>query len=145
MRRTINTSELAAQLRIKRFNEGLSISRAAHAAGVSQPTLSRVLRGNHVPYSETLVRLAQWLDISLEQLIDSQDEDQHMQEDQNLTGQNRGASTPEAVAYVLHADTALKPEDVETLMVAFRVMYDRLRTQNEKQAGNERAVPPLDS
>jgi transcriptional regulator with XRE-family HTH domain len=78
MQSTINTVELATRLRDKRCARGLSIRQAARDAGVSQATLSRVLRGNHVPDRENLVLLARWLDASIEEFTASRDQDEFL-------------------------------------------------------------------
>jgi hypothetical protein len=61
----------------------------------------------------------------------------------NGAGGRLGVSTPESVALVLQADSALTAEDVEALMVSFRVIYDRLRARNEEESRSEPAAPSV--
>jgi transcriptional regulator with XRE-family HTH domain len=145
MHSTIDVAELASRLRIRRLEQGLSVRQAASAAGVSYTTLSRVLRGNHLPDPENLVLLIKWLDISLEQLTRGQTDGDRTMQPENEEEHDFGTHTPENVAHLLLTDRALRPEDVEILMVAFRSMYDWLRARNEGHGKNDLAMSQLNT
>jgi transcriptional regulator with XRE-family HTH domain len=106
-------------VRDKRNAHHLTIKQAALQAGVAPTTLHRVERGERVRDYDSLVRIAGWLGVPLEELTTSQDEAPCPYD----------VTTPETVARVLHADDSLGPEEVETLMVTFRALYARLQDQ----------------
>jgi transcriptional regulator with XRE-family HTH domain len=139
VRYTINVADLATRLREQRRSLGLSVRDAARAAGVSHATLSRVLRGDHVPDPEQLLLLAQWVDISVEQLISDHKLSDHCEEDADQAEED--LHIPESVARLLRSDHALRPEDVEILMGSFRALYDILRARNEGQIKTKLATP----
>jgi transcriptional regulator with XRE-family HTH domain len=118
----MNTSELAARVHDKRIDQRLTVRQAALAAGVARTTLFRVEHGERVRDYDSLVRIAGWLGVPLEELTTSQDEAREAPCPDNAT-------TPETVARVLRADDSLGPEEVETLMVTFRALYARLQDQ----------------
>ena len=135
----INTTELAARLREKRFTQGLTLRQAARAVGISHTTLSRVMRGTRVPDRESLLLLAKWLNVSVEELIYSDGAMDHTQPESDQPKQ--GEYTPETVARLLRADRRLKPADVEVLMMVFRTMYDSFSTRNEDDEDHENHDP----
>lgn len=137
----INTAELAARLREKRFTQGLTLRQAAHAVGISHTTLSRVIRGTRVPDRESLLLLARWLNVSVEELTCSEDTQDRAQPEHDHP--ERVEYTPESVARLLRADRRLKPADVEALMFVFRTMYDSFLVRNEDQDASELTMPPL--
>jgi transcriptional regulator with XRE-family HTH domain len=126
----MNITELAAQVRGKRIDQRLTIRQAALAAGVARTTLSRVEHGERVRDYDSLVRIAGWLGLPLQDLITSQDEAWEPSWPDTVT-------TPETVARVLRADDTLGPEEVETLMVTFRALYARLQDQRSGRAQSE--------
>lgn len=131
MRHTTNTTELAARLRERRSTRGLTLRQAANEIGVSHTTLSRVLRETRIPDRESLLLLARWLGKPIEDFLS---EPSSMQDSQPQPEQTEETYIPELVARHLRADRRLKPEDVETLMLVFRTMYESFRTRNEAQS-----------
>jgi hypothetical protein len=93
--------------------------------------MSRVLRGNHIPDPEQLLLLAQWSDVSLEQLISDHKLADHSEDDPDQAEEY--LHIPESIARLLRSDRTLKPEDVEILMGSFRALYDILRARNEER------------
>ena len=135
----INTAELTARLREKRFTQGLTLREAARAIGISPTTLSRVLRGTRVPDRESLLLLARWLNVSVEELTYGDTTIDHAQSEQCRLEQEE--YTPETVARLLRADRRLKPADVEALMLVFRTMYDSFSTRNDVDDDHENHDP----
>lgn len=137
MLRTYDAAKLATRVREKRAAHRLTIRQAAQEAGVSTATISRVMRGNHLPDYDTLLLLAHWLGISVEELTIASEVSGHSKPLRPAIVHSPDETTPEAVAHVLHADSSLAPDDVEMFMGVFRVMYDRVQKRNEEQAGSE--------
>ena len=140
MQSTIDVAKLASCLREKLVTQGLSVRKAASTAGVSYTALQRALQGNHLPDPANLVLLTKWLDISVEQLTNGRSDADHTIELRSDREGDHGTRTPEGVAHLLRTDRALKPEDVEELMVVFRSLYDCLRARNEGHAATELAM-----
>jgi transcriptional regulator with XRE-family HTH domain len=114
---TIDPSNLASRIRGRRFGLGLTVRDAAEAAGVSPATFSRVERGDYVPGTENLLKLAEWLGVPLAELG----------ADARLTGhEDEPQSTPEAVALHLRADKNLSGDDAAVLEQVFRSTYNAL-------------------
>jgi transcriptional regulator with XRE-family HTH domain len=115
------------------MSQSISMRQAAHEAGVSPATSSRVLQGDHIRDYGNLLLLAQWAGIALDELEAGHD----------MPGQLhiRGEATPEAFARVLRADSSLSPEDVETIMASFRPIYDRFsKSHIEQRKGKSRSI-----
>ncbi len=123
---SINAAELASRLREKRLARGLSLRQAAQEAGISATTFSRVERGDHLPDRENLLQLANWVGMTLEQVVSTPT-------DHDVVTHSPEESTVEAVALHLRADKDLDPKDAQILMEVFRVAYENLR----KRHGNE--------
>jgi transcriptional regulator with XRE-family HTH domain len=117
----IDPAALAKRVRARRLSKGQSIRQAAEAAGISPATLSRVERGDYAPGRENLLKLANWLAISVDELTPGAALSRHEGEPE---------STPEAVALHLRADRNLSPDDAEMLEELFRQAYETLRRRN---------------
>lgn len=114
----INVDELGKHLKRKRRQEALSLRAVAKQTQVSASTLSRIENGSGVPDAETLARLARWLEIPLERVVEVRGHDltdpvvYYPQE-----------STPDIVEAHLRADRNLTPETAQALSELFRVAY----------------------
>jgi transcriptional regulator with XRE-family HTH domain len=116
----IELSELAQCIGRKRGTDGLSLRDAAKQIGVGASTLWRLERGQGLPDSATLARLAQWLNVPLERLM-------------GLSTPERprsfmyypSESTPDIVEAHLRADRRLSPETAKALAELFRVAYQQ--------------------
>jgi transcriptional regulator with XRE-family HTH domain len=115
----VTRSRLGALLKSKRRERGLGLRSAAHDAGLSPSTLSRLERGQFasVPDTETLTKLSTWLRVSVEQLLE------HVQP----PGRPPELSTLEFVEGCLKSDTALSPDAAERLAKMFSLLYEEFR------------------
>lgn len=114
----VNVAELGKHLKRKRFNEHLSLRAVAKQTQVSASTLSRIENGSGVPDAETLARLARWLEIPLERIVETRGRD--LSEPVVYYPQE---STPDIVEAHLRADRNLTPETARALSELFRVAY----------------------
>ena len=141
-RSPIKLTELSASIQRKRTAEGLSLRQVARQVGLGASTLWRLERGRGVPDSATLVylytardiprpgrgvpdsatlaRLAEWLSVPLERLVDVARPTKRKAivyyEDEN---------TPDIVEAHLRADRRLSPETAKALVELFRVAYNQ--------------------
>lgn len=108
--------QIAAMIMAKRRETGLGVRAAALAAGVNPATMSRLERRStpNLPDSSTLKKLAQWMAISLEELLGI---------DVPSPGNAPTPSTPEVVEVHLRADHKLDPDKAEALAKMFKILY----------------------
>ncbi len=66
----VSTAKLGRRVRQKMRAAGLSLETAAKQAGIGAATLRRIVSGEHPPNTRTLTRLAEWLDVPLEKLVE---------------------------------------------------------------------------
>lgn len=116
----IDAAELGARIRHRRLAKGLTIRQAAREANVSPATFSRVERGDHLPESENLLKLASWAGIKIGDL-------QLGPGARPRPPKRLSTPLPEEVALHLRADRNIKPEDAEMLADLFRTAYETLR------------------
>ena len=121
----IDPVQLAERVRARRLAEGLTLRQAAHAAGLSPATWSRLERGDYLPGRDSLLKLLGWLGVSVADLTAGELLSGHEGEPQ---------STAEAVALHLRADKDLNPEDAAALEELFRVAYETLRRRRPTTA-----------
>lgn len=114
----INVAELGKHLKRKRINDHLSLRAVAKETQVSASTMSRIENGSGVPDAETLARLARWLDIPLERIVETRGQDP-----QERVVYYLHESTPDIVEAHLRADKNLTPETANALSELFRVAY----------------------
>ncbi len=114
----VNVAELGKYLKRKRINDHLSLRGVAKETQVSASTLSRIENGSGVPDAETLARLARWLDIPLERIVETRGQDPH-----EPVVYYAHESTPDIVEAHLRADRNLNPETANALAELFRVAY----------------------
>ena len=115
----VNVGELGKYLRRTRVHEKhLSLRAVARETQVSASTLSRIENGSGVPDAETLARLARWLNIPLERIVETRGQDP-----QEPVVYYPHESTPDIVEAHLRADKNLNPETANALAELFRVAY----------------------
>lgn len=114
----VNVAELGKYLKRTRIAEHLSLRAVAKATQVSASTLSRIENGSGVPDADTLARLARWLNIPLERIVETRGEDPH-----EPVVYYPQESTPDIVEAHLRADKNLNPETANALAELFRVAY----------------------
>jgi transcriptional regulator with XRE-family HTH domain len=102
-------AELAKRVAAARLHAGLTQAELAEASGVTDETISRIERGRYEPAVSTLFRLAEALDISLDQLAGE-------------TDRPRAAARPRArlspLVRRLHARIDLLPPDAQRALLA---------------------------
>ena len=113
----INKSELGDYLKRKREVDHLSLRDVAKQTDVSAATLSRIENGTGVPDTPTLTRIARWLNVPLERIV-------------NGTSQSGepvvyypNESIPDILEAHLRADPNLTTESAKALAELFRVAY----------------------
>ena len=118
-------ARIAALIQAKRREDDVGLRDAADACKVSPSTLSRLERGGStsLPDTQTLNRLAEWLGLTLEQLL----KEEHSS---GRKGSTPELSTPEAVEVHLRADKNLAPETADSLAKMFKVMYEQFRQKD---------------
>jgi len=114
----VNVLELGKHLKRKRVTDHLSLRAVARETQVSASTLSRIENGSGVPDAETLARLARWLEIPLERIVETHSHDPH-----EPVVYYPHESTPDIVEAHLRADRNLTPETAHALAEVFRVAY----------------------
>jgi transcriptional regulator with XRE-family HTH domain len=113
----INVAELGAHLKRKRELAHLSLRNVARETQISASTLSRIENGTGIPDTPTLARIARWLNIPLERIVNGSSQDgaavvYYPQE-----------SIPDILEAHLRADPNLTPESAHALAELFRVAY----------------------
>ena len=114
----VNVMELGKHLKRKRYNAHLSLRAVAKQTQVSASTLSRIENGSGVPDAETLARLARWLEIPLERIVETRS-----RELSEAVVYYPQESTPDIVEAHLRADRNLTPDTARALSELFRVAY----------------------
>lgn len=119
-------SRLPALIKAKRREMGIGLRTAAEESGVSPSTLSRLERGisQSLPDTETLTKVANWLGVSLEDII--------TQNKSNSTFDESDLSTTEAIEVYLRADKNLTPETAKALSDMFKMIYKQFTEKVEK-------------
>jgi transcriptional regulator with XRE-family HTH domain len=110
----IAAEELAARLRARRHELGLSLRAAAVEVGVSAATLSRIESGAYLPERDNLFRLLDWLGLTRGEQVSQP--------------HPPNAGTMEAIELHLRADKELSPADAEAIAQVVRLIYDRIRS-----------------
>ncbi|RMG55674.1 MAG: hypothetical protein D6723_02170 [Acidobacteria bacterium] len=99
---------------------GSLITSSGPASRGGDSTLWRLENGRGVPDSATLARLAEWLSIPLERLVDVT-----RPERRKVIVHYEDENTPDIVEAHLCADRRPSPETVEALAELFRVAYNQ--------------------
>ena len=127
----VNTAELGSAIRRRREQHGLSLRDVADETGVSASTLSRIENGTGKPDADNIARLAAWLDMPIERVM------QHghrAANDPNPVVYYPHESTPEIVEAHLRADRQLTPQTAKALSELFRVAYAQFSQTEGKPA-----------
>jgi transcriptional regulator with XRE-family HTH domain len=124
-------ARLSALIKAKRREKKIGLRAAADESKVSASTLSRLERGaaTTLPDSETLTKLAKWLEVPLNSVFSDKNQS---------PGQEPSLSTPEVVEVHLRADRELSVETAQALAEMFRTLYAHcLRTQGDQRNKEE--------
>lgn len=111
-------AQLPALIKAKRRETKESLRDIAQKSGISASTLSRLERGTmtSIPDTETLTKMATWLEVSLDFLL---------QENVDVERQSPQLSTPDLIEVHLRADKDLSPETAMALSETFRLLYNQ--------------------
>jgi transcriptional regulator with XRE-family HTH domain len=122
-----NAVKLAALIMAKRREENIGLRAAAQESGVSPSTLSRLERGNlpKLPDTETLTKLAVWLNISLDKIL--------IQSKSNV--ETPTPTTPEIVEAHLRADKNLSSDTAKALADMFKSLYNQVAKSRNPEDG----------
>ena len=122
-------SHLPAMIKAKRREEGLGLRAAAEKSGVSPSTLSRLERGiaTSLPDTETLRKLALWLNVSLDEIL--------LKDKSNPDAESPKPTTPEIVEVHLRADKNLSSETAKALAEMFKLLYNQVTQGDRKSEG----------
>jgi transcriptional regulator with XRE-family HTH domain len=115
----VNVELLAELLQNKRNQMGLSLREAADQIGLTAPTLQR-LESRQMPTAPTLLRLAEWLGLSLDEL-------------RRVPKERQRRDAIEQFEVLLRADPNLDPEAATTIANVARQVYDGFK--RKKSAG----------
>jgi transcriptional regulator with XRE-family HTH domain len=112
-------AKISAKIKAKRRETGLGLRASAEDSKISASTLSRIERGaaSSLPDSDTLTKLANWLDTSVSSLLGSEERLDNSPE----------MTTPEIVEVHLRADKELSPKIATSLATMFKMMYEQLK------------------
>ncbi|HEX8520901.1 MAG TPA: helix-turn-helix transcriptional regulator [Tepidisphaeraceae bacterium] len=110
-------TRISALIMAKRRETELGLRAAAAESKISPSTLSRLERGaaDTVPDTETMTKLARWLNVSVDELL------VHGSKAKKTAGPD--PTTPEVVAAHLRADKNLSSQTAEALAEMFKAMY----------------------
>jgi len=113
----INKTELGQYLKRKRELERLSLRDVARQTEVSAATLSRIENGTGVPDTPTLAKIARWLNVPLERIVNGNPK----------SGEPvvyyPNESIPDILEAHLRADPNLTTDSARALSELFRVAY----------------------
>jgi transcriptional regulator with XRE-family HTH domain len=128
-RQAVRVEDLGRLIREKRIAEDITLEQAARQSGVSASTLSRLERhyagtrkSKITPDTRTITTIAQWLEVSTEQLLNIEPSRQAQM------------STPDVVEAHLRADRNLDPEAAEKLGTVFRLAYEQFSKSSGESA-----------
>ena len=122
---SIDVSELGQHLRRKREVERLSLRNVARLTEVSAATLSRIENGTGVPDTQTLSKVARWLNVPLERVVNV-----HSQSGEPVV-YYPNEPIPDILEAHLRADRTLSAESARALAELFRVAYTALGSKQE--------------
>ncbi|MBK8024772.1 MAG: helix-turn-helix transcriptional regulator [Chloroflexi bacterium] len=117
MANSIDLSVLAARLRARRTELGLTQEALAERAEVNQSTVSLLERGEQTPTLTSVIALTKSLDVSLDWLLGMSDDVKHAGGDQGLDEEER-----QTLAILRSVDRPLRSALIELLrmVVAFK-------------------------
>lgn len=108
--------ELVSEM-LKNKRGSLSLRKAADEIGISAPTLQRI-EAKQVPTASNLVRIAEWLGVSVDDL-------------RQTAKENRTRNTVEQIEVYLRADPDLDKEAATTIANVVKQVYDGLRKKKK--------------
>jgi transcriptional regulator with XRE-family HTH domain len=115
----INAALLSELLENKRGQACLSLREAGEEIGISAPTLQRIEAGQ-VPTTSTLLKLAQWLGVSVDEF-------------RRTPQKKQKRDTIEQIEVLLRADKELDPEVAQTIANVARQVYNGFKRQKTKR------------
>ena len=117
-------TNLPTLIKAKRRETKLGLRAAAQESGVSPSTLSRLERGisTTLPDTDTLTKLALWLNISLDKIL--------IEDKPKSNSKTPKLTTPEVVEVQLRADKNLSPDTARALAEMFNLLYNQF-TKND--------------
>jgi transcriptional regulator with XRE-family HTH domain len=126
----INKTELGQYLKRKRELERLSLRDVARQTEVSAATLSRIENGTGVPDTPTLTRIARWLNVPLERIVNGNPK----------SGEPvvyyPNESIPDILEAHLRADPNLSTDSARALAELFRVAYSAYHKLGSSSGSN---------
>jgi len=125
----VNTGELGRAVKRRREEQGLSLRDVADQTGVSASTLSRIENGTGKPDAENIARLTAWLDMPLDRIMASR---QQNNDGAEAVVYFHHESMPEIIEAHLRADRNLSPETARALSELFRVAYTQFSRTGDK-------------
>jgi len=121
----IKISELGQHLKRKRELDRLSLRDVTKLTEVSAATLSRIENGAGIPDTQTLTRIARWLNVPLERIINPQ------QQNGEPVVYYPSEPIPDILEAHLRADPNLSAESARALAELFRVAYSALGSKQD--------------
>src|SRR6187455_2849642 len=123
----VNTEELGSAVRRRREQQNLSLRDVADQTGVSASTLSRIENGTGKPDADNIARLASWLDMPIDRVMNKQ-----TAKKVEPVIYYPHEATPEIIEAHLRADKNLTPETAKALAELFRVAYKQFSGTGKK-------------
>lgn len=114
MRPVVDTTALYSALLDKKEEEGLSWRTVASELGIHSSTFTRLYKGSR-PDTETLVRLTNWLGVSVDHFLSGQ-----------AAERDQRRETMVAIGTHLRADRRLTPESAHAIAAVVKAAYDQL-------------------
>lgn len=116
----LNMAEFAERLRLLRTSRQLSQARLAELLGIDPRSYNRWERGGNVPHLDTLIRIADILQVTLDELVGRSDPSVtvklHNHELQSLCQQADHLPDEDQRALILVLDSLIKKAQVSQLM-----------------------------
>ena len=108
MRYRFDLRQLSSLINKKRGRR--SLREVSNEIGISQSTLSRIVRKRHVPDMQTFTQICNWLDVSPSTFFKGDEA-------------SNSLSAPEAIAFQLQSDENLDPATANVLAVLVKAAY----------------------
>lgn len=115
MMKAVDSNRLAALIKAKRQETGMTLQQLAKEIKISPATLSRLETKGTQPDTLALAKLSAWLNVPIAELIQIKTPTEERQE------------TPDAVRAHLRADRNLSPDAAKNLANIFENLYNNLR------------------
>lgn len=116
---------------LQRKNNGnLTWKQVADESGVSAPTLTRIMKGEVQPDTETVGKLARWLRLPVDRFYQTPGVRTRI-----IELPEHATSTPDIVEFHLRADKNLSPKTAEALAEMFRLIYEAYARKERGEGG----------